>query len=90
MENNFYVYIWFLKETNEVFYVGKGKNNRYKSLSSRNSYFLNIIHKYDVVDKIILETYNPKFNKHQYLNEYKIIKNKLSVSTIPDECKEVE
>lgn len=26
----FYVYEWFIKETNEVIYVGKGKGKRYK------------------------------------------------------------
>lgn len=26
----FYVYEWFIKDTNEVIYVGKGSNNRYK------------------------------------------------------------
>lgn len=28
--NDFYVYEWFVKETNEIFYVGKGRGNRYK------------------------------------------------------------
>lgn len=43
-ENKFYVYIWYYKDTGEVFYVGKGCGNRYKQLSqSRNSYFKNII-----------------------------------------------
>lgn len=28
--NDFYVYEWFIKETGEIFYVGKGRGNRYK------------------------------------------------------------
>ena len=28
--NEYYVYEWFIVDTNEVFYVGKGKGNRYK------------------------------------------------------------
>ena len=43
--NNFYVYVWIRKDIDKVFYVGKGKNNRYKDLSSRNKWFLNVVHK---------------------------------------------
>ena len=28
MENNYYVYEWIRLDTNEPFYVGKGKNKR--------------------------------------------------------------
>jgi hypothetical protein len=43
MKKKFYVYEWFNIETNEVFYVGKGCGNRYKSLKSRNQDFLDYI-----------------------------------------------
>lgn len=42
----FYVYEWFNIETDEVFYVGKGKNNRYKNIKQRNKYFINYYNKY--------------------------------------------
>lgn len=35
----YYVYIWYIVETNEVFYVGKGKGKRYKETSNRNKFF---------------------------------------------------
>lgn len=41
----YYVYVWIRKDTNNVFYVGKGTKNRYKDLSMRNQYFLNIVNK---------------------------------------------
>ena len=44
-EKVFYVYEWYYKNTNEVFYVGKGKDNRLHSMLRRNSYFLNVIKK---------------------------------------------
>lgn len=44
--NNFYVYEWFNIDTGEVFYVGKGKGNRYKNVSKRNQYFINYYNKY--------------------------------------------
>ena len=41
-ERQFYVYEWFVEDTNEVFYVGKGSGTRYKTLSSRNKFFLDM------------------------------------------------
>ena len=36
---DYYVYIWYIVDTNEVFYVGKGKGKRYKHISGRNKFF---------------------------------------------------
>jgi len=32
---DFYVYEWFIKETGEIFYVGKGRGNRYKAFHEK-------------------------------------------------------
>lgn len=32
---DFYVYVWFIKDTLEVFYVGKGRGDRYKTFHER-------------------------------------------------------
>lgn len=57
MENKeFYVYRWFYIKTNETFYVGKGKGNRYKDKSNhRNQYFKNIVlkEKNNVISEIL-------------------------------------
>lgn len=53
INKKYYVYIWYIKETNEIFYVGKGSGNRYKSMKDRNSYFKNIRKKYDCDYKIV-------------------------------------
>lgn len=56
--NEFYVYAWFFVSTNEVFYIGKGKNNRcFEIHKSRNAYFKNIVDKYkdDVKVKILFD-----------------------------------
>lgn len=42
---DYYVYIWIRKDTNQVFYVGKGHKNRYKDMRMRNQYFLNVVNK---------------------------------------------
>ena len=39
----YYVYMWYLKGTGEVFYIGKGKGNRYKSYNHRNDEFRDIV-----------------------------------------------
>lgn len=41
--NDFYVYSWFRPDTNEVFYIGKGRGDRAKVTGKRNSHFRNII-----------------------------------------------
>lgn len=55
-ERIFYVYAYYLKSTNHIFHIGKGKGNRYKDTKHhRNQYFLNILNKYkkDVNVKIL-------------------------------------
>ncbi len=37
--NIYYVYEWYNTDTKEIFYVGKGKNNRYKHIKNRNKFF---------------------------------------------------
>lgn len=44
MKNNYYVYEWIRLDTNEPFYVGKGKGNRcYDLTRGRNRHFNNIV-----------------------------------------------
>lgn len=49
----YYVYIWFLVDTNEAFYVGKGSGNRVTSMKDRNRHFRNIRRKCKCDYKII-------------------------------------
>lgn len=51
--NNYYVYIYWRLDTNEVFYVGKGKDRRWKSLKRKNKHFMNIINKHPIAVEII-------------------------------------
>lgn len=45
LNNNYYVYLFWRKDKNEVFYIGKGKDNRKNSLKNRNKDFLEIYNK---------------------------------------------
>ena len=42
----FYTYAHINKDTNKIFYIGKGIKNRYKSTDRRNQYWHNIVNKH--------------------------------------------
>ena len=56
----FYVYEWYIKDTNEIFYVGKGIGKRYKVTKGRNSQFNKMLEKYDCDSRIIKWFQNEK------------------------------
>lgn len=49
----YYVYEWYVKDTNEVFYVGKGTGQRYKEHKRRNKMFLDFYATHDCESRII-------------------------------------
>ena len=53
----FYVYEWYVVETNEVFYVGKGTGKRYKCLK-HNKFFNDFIKRYNCESRIVKEFEN--------------------------------
>lgn len=59
-EKIFYVYIWYIINTGEVFYVGKGKDKRYKNITKRNKYFLNMHRSHNCDVKKIYENLTEK------------------------------
>lgn len=52
--NNYYVYVHRIPETNEIFYVGKGRGYRYSTRSGRNKFWHNIVNKYGFTYEIVL------------------------------------
>ena len=74
MEKYFYVYKWFNTETNEVFYIGKGCNNRYKDISKRNRLFLEYYNNNPCQGEIIeyFDTEEEAFKRErQLIQEYR-------------------
>ena len=55
----YYVYEWFIVDTNEVFYVGKGTRNRYK-VRKHNKFFNDMIKRYICDSRIIKHFDNEK------------------------------
>lgn len=76
MHKDFYVYEYFIVETDEVFYVGKGRKNRYCELHNRNTYFNNIMDKYNCDVRLIHEELT---NKEACLKEKETIKKKWDI-----------
>ena len=53
-ERIYYIYAWYYVDTGEIFYIGKGKGNRYLEKSaSRNKYFKNIVNSSNVKVKLL-------------------------------------
>jgi hypothetical protein len=48
-----YVYAHFEKDTNKLFYIGLGKNNRCNQVHQRNTYWKNVFKKHGIVIKFI-------------------------------------
>lgn len=69
----FYVYEWFIVETGEIIYVGKGCRNRYK-VRKHNRFFNDMIKRYECQSRIIkhFETEKEAFNyEYERVNELK-------------------
>lgn len=58
--NEYYVYEWFDVDTNEVFYVGKGKKDRFKSQGTRNKAFRKYYNNHNCDVRKIRENMNEK------------------------------
>lgn len=58
--NRFYVYEWYIIDTDEVFYVGKGTGNRCNITYNRNEYFKNVYNKYECDVRIYKNNLNEK------------------------------
>ena len=69
----FYVYLHLTEDTNEVFYVGKGKGSRAYKLSGRNKFWHNVVNKHGFVVKIIEENLTEEQSillEQKLINEY--------------------
>lgn len=60
----FYVYEWFIKDTNEIIYVGKGCKNRYK-VRKHNKLFNEFVSRFDC-DSRIVKTFEKEEDAFHY------------------------
>lgn len=69
----FYVYLHLTEDTNEVFYVGKGKGPRAYKLSGRNKFWHNVVNKHGFTVKIVEENLTEEQSillEKKLINEY--------------------
>lgn len=72
MSTGFYVYEWYVVTTGEVFYVGKGTKNRYKTLMGRNKFFLDVYKSHECNVRIVCDN----LTEHQaFQKEIALIKH---------------
>lgn len=76
-ENYYYVYEYFNKDNNHIFYVGKGRKTRVYQLTKRNKRFIEYINKNKNFDvRIIYKTLNESEAYKYEANRIKELKNK--------------
>ena len=54
-EPKYYVYAWYIKDTKEIFYIGKGSNKRYKIKKRENKAFMNILENNECDSEILVD-----------------------------------
>jgi hypothetical protein len=58
---NYYIYQHLKLDTKEIFYVGKGKNNRMNGLQGRNNYWKNVVAKHGFYAEKIIDNIDEEF-----------------------------
>lgn len=71
-EKLYYVYEWIIKQTGEIFYIGKGTGNRCNQISCRNEVFKKYYYNNDCEVRILeyFENEQDAFNKEAELIQY--------------------
>jgi hypothetical protein len=54
-KKKFYIYCWYYEDTGQIFYIGKGQGDRYKSKKGRSSLFKEISEINEVDSKILID-----------------------------------
>ena len=65
----YYVYEWFLVDTNEIIYVGKGSGRRYLVRCQRNKYFTDML-EHNLCDSRIVKYFEDEKDAYEYEYEY--------------------
>ncbi len=68
----YYIYVWYIKDTKEVFYVGRGHGDRFKTLKKRSKYFYKYYDNYECESAIIMGnlTYDESIEAEIEIIEY--------------------
>ena len=82
--NEYYVYVWIREDYNTVFYIGKGKNQKYVSRAER---IKNNIHFKRIYEKVPThyEIIHNNLTEQEALDLYKEIENGASFADLADQ-----
>lgn len=75
-EQRYYVYEYYIVPTKEIFYVGKGTGDRYKTVKGRNKYFTDMFNSHKCAVRIFSknlteeEAYQIEYLRIQFLRKY--------------------
>lgn len=68
----YYVYEWYVNETGEVFYVGKGSKNRYKTTKRENEFFTKMLNNHNCS---VRKVYTDLTEEVAFIKEIELIKH---------------
>ena len=80
MKNIYYVYEHVRLDNDQIFYVGKGKNERYQSKRNRNKHWHNIVNKAGFISKILFDNLDEELAllcEQELISKYKFLKYNL-------------
>ena len=86
MQQNYYVYEWYIVPTNEVFYVGKGKGKRCFDTSHRNKFFKDMYKSHECAVRKIEENLDEQtaFQREIYWINYYRTKTNYRLTNVTD------
>ena len=86
LKKEYYVYEWFIVDTLEIFYIGKGKGlRRFEEKHQRNNYFINIVNKYECAVRVYqygltqMEAFDLEMERISYWKSLGFAKANLSI-----------
>lgn len=84
--NRYYVYEWYIVETGEVFYVGKGCGNRYRTRKRENMFFMRMLNTHECDSRIVMDnlTEEEAYSKEIELIHHYRINTNYRLSNIAD------
>lgn len=59
-DRKYYVYAWYYVDTGDIFYIGKGSGNRYKTVKRENNKFNEIVSQYECSSGILMNNLTEK------------------------------
>jgi len=80
-EKIYYVYEWFIKDTDEIFYVGKGKGNRIKIKQRKGNPYFAKVRRYFETDVRIVKDGLSEYDAYLFEEDYILYLIQIGINT---------